>query len=347
MGILEIIRTLFTPAAKSAAPSFANAPRAARPAVPASASESVAAPGYVPRPAEFWRQRTQWVLQRLDAEWQASGNAAAWPDVSALLELLGQEPDAVIRQLPSAARDALMVCDNEDLSRGQLAERLGFDPSLVQALLRQANGAFFGAGLTPVLRVDAAIDRIGLAGTRAVVLASCVDGLLAKPGGVFDAMVGSIWSHMVLVGPLARDLAPAFGADGEEAFAVALLHDVGKLVIFDRIAALRQANRRPVQLPVEWLSHALEHLHEPLGASAAHQWGLGPTAADAIGLHHRRERPSMRHPLAEVLCVAERADHARRVGVPLDLAGIWSLGELSGDEGLCRGILGRRVQAAA
>jgi HD-like signal output (HDOD) protein len=152
---------------------------------------------------------------------------------------------------------------------------------------------------------------------------------------------------MVQTAPLARSLAPAFGADPEEAFAVALLHDVGKLVLFDRISTLRASRRRSVNLPEAWLTLAIEHLHEPLGATAVHQWGLGAAAADAIGTHHRRERPSSRYPLAEVLFVAERADHARRTGADFDFAGLWSLGALTGDEQLVRGVLGRHVRAAA
>jgi HD-like signal output (HDOD) protein len=349
-GLSELFRNLFGKGAKSAAPSFANAPRAVRPVAPvapAEESRSNQPPVWQARPEEYWQQRTTWVLQRLANEWHENPDAARWPDVDALLALLSEEPDAVIRQLPAAARDAMALCDSTSLSRTELADKLGGDPSLMQALLRQANGAWFGAGLQPVLRVDSAIDRIGIVGTRSVVLASCVDGLLAKPGGAFDTMVGAVWSHMVQTGPLARGLAPAFGADSEEAFSVALLHDVGKLVFFDCVSTLRQTRRRQIQLPDAWLATALEHLHQPLGAAAAHRWGLGPAAADAIGLHHRQERPSTAHPLAEVLFLAERADHARRSGLPLDIPGLWSLGELNGDQMQARGILGRHVRAAA
>ncbi|MBL0173061.1 MAG: HDOD domain-containing protein [Gemmatimonadaceae bacterium] len=146
---------------------------------------------------------------------------------------------------------------------------------------------------------------------------------------------------------MARALAPAFGADSEEAFSIAMLHDIGKLVFFDQVSALRKSQRRPVNLPDAWLARALEQLHEPLGAAAAHQWGLGSAAADAIGSHHRRERPSARHPLAETLFVAERAEHARRCRTAFDYDGIWSLGELTGEKSVCHGILGRQLRNAA
>ncbi|MBC8089631.1 MAG: HDOD domain-containing protein [Phycisphaerae bacterium] len=300
-----------------------------------------------PRDLTYWPERSAHVIKRLRNDWHQNPERAKWPDATELMNRLAGPPDEVIRQLPAAARDAIALCDNANVTRLQLAEKLGQDPSLVQGLLRQANGAFYGGGLKPVIRVDAAIDRVGLSATRAIVLASCVDGLLSKPGGAYDMMLASVWTHMVNTGPFARLVAPTFGADPEEAFAVALLHDVGKLVIFDSISTLRVAKRAAVHLPEAWLSSVIDHLHEPLGALAAQRWGLGASAADTIGSHHRRERPATIHPLAESLFVAERVEHAVRKGQRFDFAGVWGLGLLNGDITALRGCLGRHVRAAA
>ena len=298
------------------------------------------------RDVNFWPERSARVIKLLRNDWSGNPDRGKWPDVSELLTLLAAPPDQIIRQLPAAAREAIALCDNTTMSRVQLADKLGRDPSLVQALLRQANGVFHGAGLSPVLRVDGAVDRIGIAGTRAIVLASCVDGLLSKPGSPYDVMVSSVWTHMVNAGHLARTVAPTLGADPEEAFAIALLHDVGKLVIFDCISALRSTKRGAVALPADWLARIIEHLHEPLGAVAVQRWGLGPRAADAIGSHHRRERPALKHPLAETLFVAERADHAIRKNERLDFEGVWNLGQIWGDRSDVQAALFRKVKAA-
>ncbi len=301
---------------------------------------------WLTRDGSYWTDHSAEILTRLRAEWSQEPDAAKWPDMLGLLKQLSAPPEEVIRQLPAAARDAMALCEREDLPRARLVDRLSQDPSLVQGLLRQANGAFYGAGLAPILRVDAAIDRIGVSGTRAVVLAASVDGLLSKPGGAYDAMLAAAWAHMVNTGPLARALAPVFGADGEEAFSVALLHDVGRPIIFDRISSLRAANRRPVAPPDGWLAIMTEQLHEALGAVAAHRWGLGNDAADAIGTHHRRDRPSVQHPLAETLFIAELAAQAAARGETLDLFGLWDLGELEGDQVHCKSILERHVRVA-
>ena len=102
-----------------------------------------------------------------------------------------------------------------------------------------------------------------------------------------------------------------------------LLHDVGKLVIFDRISVLRASKRRDVQLTADFVHDLLDSLHEPLGASALLAWGMGERSARAIGAHHRRTNDGEPNPLAEVVFVAELSDHAARRGIPLDLQRVW------------------------
>jgi putative nucleotidyltransferase with HDIG domain len=346
MALQGLIKRIFGAAddARTASPAVSAGTFIRR--VDADSSGDEATGEWVERDVAFWQERTARVIKHLRNDWSSNPERGKWPDVNELLMQLASPPDDIIRQLPAAAREALALCDDASLSRVQLGDKLSRDPSLVQALLKQANGAFMGAGLKPVLRVDAAIDRVGIAATRAIILASCVDGLLSKPGAPYDAMLTSVWTHMVNTGHLARLIAPSLGADMEEAYAIALLHDVGKLVIFDSISALRASKRGAIALPDAWLSSLIEHLHEPLGAVAAHRWGLGPRAADAIGSHHRRERPAFRHPLAETIFVAERADHAIRLGERLDFEGIWNLGEIWGDRSDVQASLYRRVKAA-
>ncbi|WP_373069459.1 HDOD domain-containing protein [Gemmatimonas sp.] len=265
--------------------------------------------------------------------------AARQPDAAALLLLLQDGPDVVIRQLPAAARDAMALCNDDRLSRAEVAARLSTDPALVQGLLRTANSTAFASGLGTVIGIDQAIDRIGQSGARAVILASCVDGLLSHPGGEFNAMAASVWSHMVRTGPLARVIAPAFAADGDEAFSIAMLHDVGKLIIFDRISVLRASRRRQIEVDSGFAHALLQLLHEPLGALAAQRWEMGARAASAIAGHHRLEASGTRDSLAEVMFVAEQADHAARRGQTLDLDVLWSQGRLTGSPARVSGAL--------
>lgn len=253
------------------------------------------------------------------------------PDGTDLLDLLDGSPESHIRQLPAAAQASLALCDDPGLTRRQLAEKLSSDPALVQALLKTANSAMYGAGKDAVISIEPALDRIGVAGARSIIFANAVDGVLSRPGGVFTAMASEVWNHMVRTAPIARSLAPTFNANGDEAFAIALLHDIGKLVIFDRISVLRSAKRRDVKLAPAFVSSLLNDLHEPLGAAAVRAWGMGERSARAIGFHHCRASDGQPNELAEVVFVAELADHAMRRDQPIDLHRVWFGGHISAD----------------
>jgi len=277
-------------------------------------------------PPHAWAERLATAYELQSTHATESKN----PDATALLQLLAEGPDAVIRQMPAAAREALAICDDPTLSRSELSQRLERDPALVQGLLRTANSAAIGGGRAPAVGLDTVLDRIGVSGARSVVLANCVDGLLSHPGGEFNVLASQTWAHMVRSAPIARAAAPAFAANADEAFTVALLHDVGKLVVFDRLSVLRAKRRRAVTLAPEFVHQLLQLLHEPLGALAALEWGMGERAATAIGTHHRMAASRGRHPLAEAIFFAERADHAARRNEPFDVDLAWSEGKLTG-----------------
>lgn len=251
------------------------------------------------------------------------------PDARALLELLSGGVDTLVRQLPAAAVASLALCDDPDITRRDLAEKLSSDPALVQSLLRTANSAAFGAGKSPVMAIAAALDRIGIGGARSIIFANAVDGSLSRPGGELNDMVTAVWNHMVSTAPLARVVAPAFGVDPEEAFAIALLHDIGKLVIFDRISHLRTVQRRDPQFSASFLRDLLIGLHEVIGSAAMHAWSMGDRPARAIGAHHRRTHDLRPDPLAEVLFLAQTVDHTVRRGKPVELHRVWFDGRLA------------------
>jgi HD-like signal output (HDOD) protein len=279
--------------------------------------------------AAEWQARFEARLDEVERMRRLHPVASQQPDATALITSLQSGPDAMIRQLPQAARETLHLLDDPGASRAKITEKLGGDPALVQSLLMTANSAIFSAGRGEVLSIGQALDRIGVEGARSVVLASSIQGLLSKPGGVYGTMAAKVWDHMVRMAPIARALAPAFRADPEETFAVAVLHDVGKLVIFDRLSVLRQQHRRQMEIDTAFLSIMLQQVHESLGALSATRWGIGAKGATAIGTHHRvgesRSRPDA---IAEAVFLAERLDHATRRGEAPDFDRWWKEGWL-------------------
>ncbi len=202
------------------------------------------------------------------------------------------------------------------------------DPVLAQALLRHANSAFYGsAGRCDALH--GAIMRVGMQGVETVLVTQMARGMLCRPGMGYGRMVQFVWDHMVSCAPIARELALRIGVDPERAFALGLLHDSGKLVIFDQIAAIRSRVRRELDLPMPVVLQMLHRLHEPIGGMCALRWGLGSEAALAIAHHHRTPPPPKPIAASEVLFLAERIDLAQRNDRRLEAGALWEQGRLT------------------
>jgi HD-like signal output (HDOD) protein len=261
------------------------------------------------------------------------------PDFMTLVGQLAGDPEGRIRRPPAAAQRAMTACHNENVSSQVLVSLLEEDPMLTQAVLARANSAYYNRSGKPCLILAEAITRQGRRSVHNVLLQQTLGSLVYSPGGAWHEMVNKVWSHMVRSGPIARSLAPLFEVDPEQAFALALLHDVGKLAVFDRVATLRTALRHELVMPKRALTRALRELHEPLGGLCALGWGLGDEAAMAIATHHRHPLPAIHNPASEVIWLAERVDLAVQRGERLDLAVLWQTGNLSADPEIARRVL--------
>jgi HD-like signal output (HDOD) protein len=229
-------------------------------------------------------------------------------DAMAFFDRISKSGEKSVRQPPAAAQRALDLL-RRDVPIPALVRLVEQDPVLAQSLLRYANSAANNPGSMTTSLAEC-IRRVGTQGLRSVILGSMVEGAFCRAGSTYDAMVRQVWEHMVRTAPIARTLAPTFGVVPDEAFTLALLHDVGKLVVFDRLGTLRTELRRDVVLDAGLIPRMLHELHEVLGGAAALRWGLGRAAVGVVSTHHRRSEQLEPNPHAECVFLAERIDLA-------------------------------------
>jgi HD-like signal output (HDOD) protein len=252
-------------------------------------------------------------------------------DAPELVERAVRDEEAALRQTPGAALEAMAMARDPDTPLARLEGVFQRDPMLAQSLLRSANSAFHRRDGEPTRSIPGAVQRVGTRGVQAVLAASIVQQSLCRPGSGYDGLVERVWTHMQRSAPIARVLAPAFATDPETAYLHALLHDVGKLVLFSHMTAMRTHHRRELRLPPAFFSALLWHLHEPVGGLAASRWGLGDETARVIGEHHRRPLPATPDPATEVVYAAEAIDLCSANNLRLDLDRIWREGGLTTD----------------
>ena len=268
-------------------------------------------------------------------------------DIDVFLRAITNTDRALIRQPPLAAQALLTLLGRRNYNVTEVTRLIERDPSLSQALLRHANSVWYATTFgAPVIAITGAVRRIGTRGVHAMVMSQVIHGGLSRPGAGFDEMAGQVWDHMIRTAPIARAVGRLFAVDAESAYTLGLLHDVGKLVLFDRVADLRKRQRREIVLPEDFVRRALEELHEVLGGMAALQWRLDAEAAMVIANHHRIELPDPPSSMTDVVFVAERIDLAEGCGRPLDLDRLWEEAQLSGPKDQIRAFI-EETRAAA
>lgn len=228
-----------------------------------------------------------------------------------LASLAAGSGDSPIRQLPSAARQVMAVMQGSEPSVTGLCDVVERDPALSQALLKHANSAWYTRRFgSPASSVKLAIQRVGLRGVEATVMARTLEGALSSPGHGLAIMERMVWDHMVRVAHLAREMSVGAAMDPDRLYTLGLVHDVGKLIVFNRISDCRRALRRDLDVHPVWVGEVLRAVHEPLGGLALLSWGLDARDARVVALHHQ-DPPPAHLPEAALLATAERMDLAR------------------------------------
>jgi len=316
--------------ASAPAPTPAVAPGAA---VAATAPEAPPAPAPAPVVA---KPSPEAVLHR-SLNWRArvlmdgASKEARASDGPELVEAMRTANDSVIRQPPAAAMHALAVARDPDTPMIKVTALFENDPMLAQSLLRQANSVFYRRDGAPCTSLHTGVQRVGMKGVQGVLMTSMVQQMLCRPGSAYDAYVQKVWTHMQRTAPIARTIAPAFWVDAETAYSLALLHDVGKLIVFDHVSRIRHDHRRELKMPEPFFRQLLAHLHEPLGGLAALRWDMGEEAALAISEHHRRPVPESPDRVTECLYVSECVELAHTNFTKLDWEQIWEDGGITSD----------------
>lgn len=161
------------------------------------------------------------------------------------------------------------------------------DQAIAARVLQVVNSAFFGAP-TPVTSLSRALSFLGLKALRTLVLSAeafrAFEGARRCPAFSMD----DHRVHGLLTARIASRLAPS--RERDTAFTGGLLHDVGTLLLADRLperlAPLLErtlASGHPLHLLEE---EALGTTHAGVGAQLLRLWGIPDAVVEVVERHH-------------------------------------------------------------
>ncbi|WKE64675.1 HDOD domain-containing protein [Gallaecimonas kandeliae] len=159
-------------------------------------------------------------------ELQALGNLRAVLDDRAALS-------THIPPLPTLLLQLVQLLADPKADFDKISALIEGDPALSLEVLRIANSALYSRGGASLDTLRAAVGRLGVTGVAAIA-STILAEKLRPPKPIYFKMFGrDIWLHSLHCAFLCRELAKEQGEDPFVGHFLGLIHDVGKIIVFN------------------------------------------------------------------------------------------------------------------
>ena len=193
--------------------------------------------------------------------------------------------------LPNVFIRINQLVEDPNSNTADIAKAVSQDPSFTVRMLRVANSPFYGFPST----IDTVAKAVSVIGTRQIRNLALSMSVASTFAGLPNDLVSmdNFWRHSLYCAVIARILARQAGkCDPEAVFTAGLLHDIGELIIFNRLPeqakeslllVLDQVDDLPVHLAERQI---IGFDHAQVGGELARQWNLPPLLEECIAYHH-------------------------------------------------------------
>jgi putative nucleotidyltransferase with HDIG domain len=215
-----------------------------------------------------------------------------------------------VASLPDVTARIIQAVDDPRSSPLQLLKLVSHDPALVARILKLVNSSFYSLP-NKIASLDRAIALLGMASVRNLAIATSLAGMFR--GGQLCEGFGprDLWTHSIAVAVVARELSKKLRLPlTDEAFLIGMLHDLGLLVIHQKLprelrAICDLAKEEPAAM-IEIERRTLGFDHQELGAALAMRWKFPSSVSNAIAFHHRpSDAPDEHKPITALIYVAD------------------------------------------
>lgn len=237
--------------------------------------------------------------------------------------------------VPAVVLEVLDICQDEDVSIGQVSKVLMRDPALSGKILKVANSAYYGVR-SQVTTLERAVTILGINATLSLALSfSLVRGLQNGRRSGFDHH--AFWLRCVISAVASRVIGIwANTANHDELFLAGLLQDIGMLVLsesmpesYGEIISLTKGNHA---LLIEMERKELGCDHAKVGAWLLKRWNLPLNLQTATAASHG-EKIEEKDPSVFSKCVM-LANHIAAIWMQSDTIGATTVAKDRAEETL-------------
>lgn len=192
--------------------------------------------------------------------------------------------------LPHILLTLIEVCNKEPVSIQEVSKIIGKDPALSARLMGMVH-LLHEPGPIRITSVDQAVSLVGVNALKKMVANSGIIQAVGNSGQTYAPVwLKSFWHHALKCAFLTKLIAARGGYHSpDEAYLSALIHDVGKLILWafhSKQAGSHGEQTGDHQPDVAFLEQTLGVTHGEVGGQMVHQWNLRSFMADAVFYHH-------------------------------------------------------------
>jgi putative nucleotidyltransferase with HDIG domain len=188
--------------------------------------------------------------------------------------------------LPEISQRVLGLVSSPDAGMQDLADVLQEEQVLALAVMRQANSAIYG-GIQEITDLAAACARLGMKAIANCVQVVATNNLFITGDKRIRVLMERLQRHSVAVAVCAGELAKLSAQPrSETVFLAGLIHDIGKVAIFDIIAGGYSGPLGQLRESPDLFRQVLDSFHPLIGLHVAQAWGLPPELAAVVYAHH-------------------------------------------------------------
>ncbi len=229
--------------------------------------------------------------------------------------------------LPSLYKEVVEEVNSPNGSLARVGEIISTDVGMSAKLLQLVNSAFFGLS-APVSSTVRAVNLLGLETIKTLILTIKIFSQFDR-AGLPCYSISSLLDHSISTGILARSIATQEDLEQnriDQAFMAGLLHDIGKLILLDKLPSKcleisDAVNSSGCQL-WEAEQKVLGTSHAQVGAYLMGIWGFSESIVEAIAFHHCPSKCSNGSfgilSIIHLANASEHGDHAKKNGNRLD-----------------------------
>jgi HD-like signal output (HDOD) protein len=143
-----------------------------------------------------------------------------------------QVPTSDIPKLPATVMEIINDLKNSDTSSAHIVNLIKKDPALAGDILRVANSPYYRCSEEPIGSIEKAVLILGYDEINTILTTLIMQPMLEIKPIYFKLFGQQIWEHSQNTATACRLIAKHYAADQFMAYLLGLVHDVGKIIIF-------------------------------------------------------------------------------------------------------------------